>query len=359
MSSPWPAILCLLRNPWPWTRKRDGHLSIVDTNRGSRSSTGDLDDSVFEAKSISNLVSSLVKYRRSLGKGKKDEVESEVVVEQPRPCSSAPPSSAISASGPPHTTAPFKSSVPNSLSLPPDVVDIDLEDDSMLEYGPEMAAYLAERERMFVLEPGYLDQGSITPDMRAVLVDWLLQVQHYLKLSQETMYLGVSLLDSILSQRDVEPDKLQLVGITALYLGSKMDEYYPADIKKLLHLTEDSYNADDLFNMELVILGVVCFQVYVPTPMDFLPRLCRAALRSNCPEFLKTCCYLTDCHLPRTSHPTRLPSHLAAAAVLSASLLYYVSANTEESSLELELVWTPTLRHYSGYTIEKVCLFAT
>ena len=37
------------------------------------------------------------------------------------------------------------------------------------------------------------------------------QVQHYLKLSQETLYLGISLLDTILDKRDVEADKLQLV----------------------------------------------------------------------------------------------------------------------------------------------------
>ena len=37
-------------------------------------------------------------------------------------------------------------------------------------------------------------------------------MQHYLKLSQETLYLGISLLDTILYKRDVEADKLQLVG---------------------------------------------------------------------------------------------------------------------------------------------------
>ena len=86
-------------------------------------------------------------------------------------------------------------------------------------------------------------------------------MQHYLKLSQETLYISISLLDTILEKRDVEPDKLQLVGITALYLGSKMEEYYPADVKKLLHLTENSYAVQDVFDMELVLLGVICFQV--------------------------------------------------------------------------------------------------
>ena len=37
-----------------------------------------------------------------------------------------------------------------------------------------------------------------------------------MKLSQETLYLGISLLDTILDKRDVEADKLQLVGFKLL-----------------------------------------------------------------------------------------------------------------------------------------------
>ena len=105
-------------------------------------------------------------------------------------------------------------------------------------------------------------------------------MQHYLKLSQETLYLGISLLDTILDKRDVEADKLQLVGdccalifylmflshdlkvgVASLYVASKCEEYYPADLKKLVHLTENSYSVQDVFDMELVLLGVVHFQV--------------------------------------------------------------------------------------------------
>ena len=106
------------------------------------------------------------------------------------------------------------------------MVDID---DNEEDYGSDMFCYLREREELFVVEEDYLDQSSVSPEMRGVLVDWLLQVggafvvfdqlisflsqvQHYLKLSQETLYLGISLLDTILDKRDVEADKLQLVG---------------------------------------------------------------------------------------------------------------------------------------------------
>ena len=53
--------------------------------------------------------------------------------------------------------------------------------------------------------------------MSPILLYFLHQVQHYLKLSQETLYLAISLLDTILDKRDIEADKLQLVGIVIAF----------------------------------------------------------------------------------------------------------------------------------------------
>ena len=44
-------------------------------------------------------------------------------------------------------------------------------------------------------------------------------MQHYLKLSQETLYLAISLLDTILDKRDIEADKLQLVRIVLVFIS--------------------------------------------------------------------------------------------------------------------------------------------
>ena len=166
------------------------------------------------------------------------------------------------------------------------------------------------------------------------------KVQHYLRLTQESLYLGICLLDRVLDRRDVEHDKLQLVGITALYVASKMEEYYPADLRKLVRLTENSYTVQEVFNMELVLLGVVHFQVYVPTPSDFLPRLGRAALRPP-GQFMETCFYLVDSHLAHPSHPTTAPSLLAAGAVLAAIALYHAQANPSRAAEAGEL-WSAT-----------------
>ena len=92
-------------------------------------------------------------------------------------------------------------------------------------------------------------------------MNWLIQVQHHLRVSQESLYLSVSILDYVLHKRDVDPDKLQLVGITSLLIATKIEEYYPAEINKLLHLTENSYSRVDVVNLERVLLQILEFKV--------------------------------------------------------------------------------------------------
>ena len=144
--------------------------------------------------------------------------------------------------------------------LPEGVINIDV-DDGLYEYSREVVVYLKGMERTTTVPSSYLDDGSVTPNMRSILVDWLIQVQHHLKLCQESLYLAVGILDLVLHRRDVDPNKLQLVGITALLVASKLEEYYPVDIKKLLHLTENSYTRKEVIHMETVLCEVLDFQV--------------------------------------------------------------------------------------------------
>ena len=73
--------------------------------------------------------------------------------------------------------------------------------------------------------------------------------------------MAISMLDTVLTKRDVEPDKLQLVGVTSLWLASKLEEYYPAELDKLIHLTENSYNQDNIIKMEVIMLRILEFEV--------------------------------------------------------------------------------------------------
>ena len=59
--------------------------------------------------------------------------------------------------------------------------------------------------------------------MRRILVDRIIQMQHYLKMCQETLYLAAGILNKFLHRRDVDTDKFQLVGVTALLEITRME----------------------------------------------------------------------------------------------------------------------------------------
>merc|ERR1712025_1053508 len=68
--------------------------------------------------------------------------------------------------------------------LPEDVLNIEV-DDGLYEYSRDIVYYLMQLETTDPIPPNFLEEGSITTNMRSILVDWLIQVQHHLKLCQE------------------------------------------------------------------------------------------------------------------------------------------------------------------------------
>ena len=66
-------------------------------------------------------------------------------------------------------------------------------------------------------------QTELTCDMRAVLVDWLVEVQESFELNHETLYSAVRLVDLYLSHTTVSKENLQLVGTTAMLISSKFE----------------------------------------------------------------------------------------------------------------------------------------
>jgi len=73
--------------------------------------------------------------------------------------------------------------------------------------------------------PNYIDgQSEITWDMRATLIDWLLQVHLRYQLLPETLWIAINMVDRFLSKRVVSLVKLQLVGVTAMYIAAKYEE---------------------------------------------------------------------------------------------------------------------------------------
>lgn len=68
---------------------------------------------------------------------------------------------------------------------------------------------------------------TLQPQMRAILLDWLIEVCEVYKLHRETYYLAMDYIDRYLSIRhDVPKNQLQLIGITCLFIASKVCMFF-------------------------------------------------------------------------------------------------------------------------------------
>ena len=85
-------------------------------------------------------------------------------------------------------------------------------------------------------------QPEINDKMRSILIDWLIEVHLKFKLLPETLFITVSIIDRYLEKQKVAKSKLQLVGVTALFIASKYEEIYPPEIKDFVFITDNAYS---------------------------------------------------------------------------------------------------------------------
>jgi len=77
----------------------------------------------------------------------------------------------------------------------------------------------------FVVSDYLRRQTEMSVTMRAILVDWLVEVQQSFELVHETLYLAVKLTDLYLDRQEqiVAKNLLQLIGSTALNIACKFE----------------------------------------------------------------------------------------------------------------------------------------
>ncbi len=113
-------------------------------------------------------------------------------------------------------------------------------------------------------------QPDINEKMRGILIDWLVEVHLKFKLLPETLFLTVNLIDRFLSERNILRTKLQLVGVSCLFIACKYEEIYPPELKDFVFITDNAYNKQEIIEMENEILSVLKFEVTTPSALGFL-----------------------------------------------------------------------------------------
>lgn len=115
-------------------------------------------------------------------------------------------------------------------------------------------------------------QVEINEDMRAILVDWLVEVSQEFRLHDETLFLGVSLVDQFMGRKrnSLPRHELQLLGLAALLIAAKFEEIYPPLVADLIYVADNIYTRQELLTMEERVLDLLGFDLPMYTLKHFL-----------------------------------------------------------------------------------------
>ncbi|KAF9356169.1 G2/mitotic-specific cyclin [Mortierella sp. AD094] len=223
-----------------------------------------------------------------------------------------------------------------------DLDAFDVEDPLMVsEYSNQIFEYMQHLEDATMPDPHYMDtQKELAWKMRGVLIDWLAEVHYKFKLLPETLFLSVNLIDRFLSVRAVSLVKLQLVGVTALFIAAKYEEVMAPSVQNFIYMSDGGFSDKEILQAERYMLQALEFRLSYPSPMNFLRRISKA---DNYDIHSRTVAkYLMEIPLLDYNFLECPPSMISGAALCLARRM--MGHNH----------WNENLERYSGYKEEDL-----
>ncbi|XP_020084579.1 cyclin-B2-1-like isoform X2 [Ananas comosus] len=185
------------------------------------------------------------------------------------------------------------------------------------------------------------NQFDINEKMRAILIDWLIEVHYKFELMDETLFLTVNIIDRFLSRQTVIRKKLQLVGVTAMLLACKYEEVSVPVVEDLILISDRAYTRHEVLEMESLMVNTLQFNMSVPTPYVFMRRFLKAAQSDRQLELLSF--FIIELCLVEYQMLKYRPSLLAAAAIYTA-----------QCSLKGFKLWTRISELHTSYSEEQL-----
>nr|GAT48507.1 predicted protein [Mycena chlorophos] len=214
----------------------------------------------------------------------------------------------------------------------------DADDPAMVsEYVVDIFKYLKQVELSTMPNPNYMaSQTELAWKMRGILNDWLIQLHVRFRLAAETLFLCVNIIDRFLSARVVSLAKLQLVGVTCMFIAAKFEEIVAPSVTQFLECADSTYTESEILQAERYVLKTLDWNMSYPNPVHYLRRISKADDYNLQSRTLGK--YLIEIACLEWRLIAAPPSLLAAAAMWLARL-----AIGDEN-------WTPNLAHYSSYS---------
>ncbi|AWP02033.1 putative G1/S-specific cyclin-E1 [Scophthalmus maximus] len=131
---------------------------------------------------------------------------------------------------------------------------------------------MLEKDKTYTRDVHVMEKHPhLQPKMRAILLDWLMEVSEVYKLHRETYHLAQDYFDRFMAtQRNVFKSTLQLIGITCLFIAAKVEEMYPPKVHQFAYVTDEACTEDEILSMEIIIMKELKWSLSPQTPISWL-----------------------------------------------------------------------------------------
>ncbi|XP_075694521.1 G1/S-specific cyclin-E1 isoform X1 [Rhinoderma darwinii] len=128
---------------------------------------------------------------------------------------------------------------------------------------------------------------ELQQSMRSILLDWLMEVCEVYKLHRETFYLAQDFFDRFMAtQENVVKTRLQLIGITSLFIAAKLEEIYPPKLNQFAYISDGACTEDEILSMELIIMKTLKWCLTPMTVVSWLNVYLQVAYGRELQQFL-------------------------------------------------------------------------
>ena len=110
---------------------------------------------------------------------------------------------------------------------------------------------------------------EISPEMRAMVVDWLLEVHQIFHFKEKCLFTTIQIIDKFLSKKDISLDQFQLLALTALNISSKQEEVEYPILDNFITISKNTVTKKEMIDMENNVTSTINFEILSPTILDF------------------------------------------------------------------------------------------
>ena len=211
------------------------------------------------------------------------------------------------------------------------------------EYVLDIFVHLRELEQKYRPNPNYMKkQREMNPELRSVLVDWLIEVSEDCHFVGETLFLMINYVDRFMSKKNVAKHQLQLVGLAAIFIASKYEEIDAVTVTDLIQLSDNTFNAEHILLMEKQFLKTLDYGLNVATVRYFATRYIESAW----------------CLLDGDDDMIRFPSlvyYLAELSLMHFPMLKFSNSNIAASCVVLALLALGKPHWQHGFSQNFTC----